>query len=395
MSDSYTVLLHTADRSVVDVFRRAVAEADGVRLVVSPPAAEVASALGADPAAIVVLDPGTVAGLLPARIDMAHEGLTLGPLPLVLLVDRSEGAAATPPQGVDDVLAWPAHPREAGARLRVLLRLARAQDELGRAERELVAIWKSQSDARPQIVALLRGVLEAALPGAAERAARIASLAHAIAERFEIPSVLLEDLECAAHLHELGLVGHGQGARPPHPGLGAPDGWHYAARTRTLLARHPALAGVATLIGDVYENWDGTGQPRHLLQGQIPLRSRILRVLVDVTATLADARRPMDEAAVDPLDEHAGTLYDPMVAVHLRAVLAMPAGEEWGGRSAMVPIEELEPGMVLTENLCTDSGLKLLARGTVLTPGTLETIRRRHQAEPIEQGAAIRRPSAA
>ena len=43
--------------------------------------------------------------------------------------------------------------------------------------------------------------------------------------------------------------------------------------------------------------------------------------------------------------------------------------------------------MVLAEDLCTDSGLKLLARGTRLSPCVLETIRRRHLARAPPEGA--------
>jgi hypothetical protein len=50
--------------------------------------------------------------------------------------------------------------------------------------------------------------------------------------------------------------------------------------------------------------------------------------------------------------------------------------------------------MVLAEDLYTDAGLKLLSRGTELTPATLEIIQRRHRAEPILNGAAVRRPAA-
>jgi hypothetical protein len=144
-------------------------------------------------------------------------------------------------------------------------------------------------------------------------------------------------------------------------------------------------------VGTLYENWDGTGQPDHLLQGQIPLRSRILRVLVDFIAIEEGPGAPGPEAVFEMLDEHAGTLYDPMVLVHLRAILQAsdPDAERIG--SAALAIPELEPGMVLAEDLCTDAGLKLLARRTVLTPATLDLIRRRHQLEPIERGARVRR----
>jgi hypothetical protein len=57
----------------------------------------------------------------------------------------------------------------------------------------------------------------------------------------------------------------------------------------------------------------------------------------------------------------------------------------------VLPVSELGAGMVLAEDLCTSSGIKLLARGTTLTRGTLDIIVQRHQADPILAGAWVER----
>jgi hypothetical protein len=90
------------------------------------------------------------------------------------------------------------------------------------------------------------------------------------------------------------------------------------------------------------------------------------------------------------MSERAGTAYDPLVLVHLAAVVEGLQASGGAARSATIPISELREGMVLAEDLYTESGVKLLKRGTVLTAAALDTIRRRHRFEPILRGAAVR-----
>jgi len=83
-----------------------------------------------------------------------------------------------------------------------------------------------------------------------------------------------------------------------------------------------------------------------------------------------------------------------MVMVHLRALLSGAGEHEQHAGDLHVPENELLVGMVLAEDLCTDSGIKLLARETRITHATLDLIHRRHQLEPIVHGAAVLRQSA-
>ncbi|HUK64271.1 MAG TPA: hypothetical protein VLV15_13085, partial [Dongiaceae bacterium] len=125
-------------------------------------------------------------------------------------------------------------------------------------------------------------------------------------------------------------------------------------------------------------------------RGQIPLRSRILRVLLDLFDLMEPPRSVPADLALDALDERSGTCYDPMVVGHLRALLAGGPAAALESDHQVLAVNELSPGMVLAEDLYTDSGFKLLTRGTVLTQGSLETLMRRHRVEPLHAVAVVR-----
>ena len=248
-----------------------------------------------------------------------------------------------------------------------------------------------------QCVDLLCKLVELGRPGATERGRRLAGSAVQLAERFEIPAGFLRNLALAARLHEIGMLVE----RPTRAGLvtGAPDTWRYTVVSKVVLEQVEALHGVAELVEAIRENWDGSGYPGRLQRGQIPFRSRILHVLIDFYAALdqaaADGQPMSGEAAARRLEEHAGTWYDPVVVSQLVALIGGTADLANAPSRLVLPVSELAVGMVLAEDLCTSSGVKLLARGTTLTPRTLDIIQQRHLSDPILAGAWVERNQAA
>jgi response regulator RpfG family c-di-GMP phosphodiesterase len=244
-----------------------------------------------------------------------------------------------------------------------------------------------------QLIDLLGKLVELGRPGATERGRRLAGSAVQLAERFEIPTGFLRNLSLAGRLHEIGMLVE----RPTRPGLASSvsDDWRYTVVSKLVLEQVDALHGVAELIEGMRENWDGSGYPGRLQRGQIPFRSRILHVLIDFYARLDRAAaegRPMSgEAAALALEEHAGTWYDPVVVAQLGAMIGGMPEATSGPARLVLPVSELDAGMVLAEDLCTSSGVKLLARGTALTRGTLAIIQQRHQSDPILAGAWVER----
>jgi response regulator RpfG family c-di-GMP phosphodiesterase len=287
-------------------------------------------------------------------------------------------------RGVDDFLAKPVEAPALVAKVRAMVRLKRLHDALRSDHAEVQRLHGELAQSFDQLLALLVHLMDLAMPGAADRGERLAEAARRLAARFEVPGELVPDLELAARLHEIGAV--------VEPGS---EPWRHAVASRAVLRQVPRLRPAADLIGAMHEHWDGTGLPAPLMAGQIPLRARMLRVLVDFHAALDAARGAAAEPAglAAALAAHAGTWYDPAVVAQLEAMLrAEPAGAPAGSRRR-VAIEALEPGMVLAEDLCTNTGLKLLGRGATIGLGTLDIIRHRHAGDPILAGAWIEQPA--
>jgi response regulator RpfG family c-di-GMP phosphodiesterase len=395
VNDQAVLLLVERDEKVIQTFRATVEVERRVRLVVAPNAEEALRMAHEIGPALIVASQELGGTSVFSFCQQLRQDPSLEPAMLVLMIDpgandmRFAGLAF----GVDEYLVRPVEPAEVLTKLHGMLRMKGAHDALHADRAELKSLRESLRATFDQLLGLMANMLDMRLPGAADRGRKIADLARKVADRFGIPETHLYDLEVAARLHELGRVVSDTGGAARQSSTLAVDDWQYIVGTRAIFAQVEGLSGAADLVGAVYENWDGSGHPDHLQQGQIPLRSRILRVLADLFVELGAPDRPSMAAVLEDLQNHVGTRYDPMVLVHLRAVLQGAGDGDVRGTRLVVPVHELKAGMVLAEDLCTDSGLKLLSRNTRLTPATLEVIHRRHAAEPMARGAAVLRDS--
>lgn len=235
--------------------------------------------------------------------------------------------------------------------------------------------------------ALLMAAIEAVDPREAARAARVASLALDVAARFGVPEIHVRHLAIAARLEPFGriIADRRGGAREPS----GDAYWVEARRTRDLLSHWPGFSGAGELLAEVGEHWDGSGHPEHLQMGQIPLRARILRAVLDLVRAAEREDTAGLRAALPAIANHAGATYDPLVIARLEQALSDDGGATPGTRVRRLPVADLEQGMVLAEDVYSSSGMKLLARATRLTETALETLRRRHQMEPLSDVAVV------
>jgi len=391
MSRPAPILIFEPDVASASVIRGVLEVEPGVRLLVAnDPADALALTRQEQPELLFVGHDGGDDELAFVRHLRGEAGHALATLVLVTATEDEGARRRALDAGVDEFLRRPVEAAEVRSRLRCLARLRRVFEQLRRDAIEMDRLHKAVSHSLDQVVKLLADLLEAARPGARERGRCLAELALQVGERFGMPPGRAHALDLAARLGEIGRVLM-PGPRTGGPGMVPP--WQQAQAARNLLEQVGGLQETASLIGSLQENWDGTGFPEHLQQGQIPLRCRILRMLTDFIGFLTE-RGQDRQAALERLAAHVGTCYDPMVLVHLEAVLAGTDEEKLRPQHTVLPVEELTVGMVLAEDLCTESGLKLLARGTLLGPGALETIRRRHVIEPILQGVNVERKAA-
>lgn len=395
MSEQATLLLVDRDPAHVDTFRRTLELERRVRLVISlNPVEAIRTAHDLRPDLIVVTHdiPGMNAFSFCQQIkqDPALSGTMIV---LTIPHNATEMRFAGLTHGVDEYLLHPIEPAEVLTKLHSMLRMREVNEQLLADKRELEELHEHLRSSFDQMLQLLTHILDMRLPGAGDRGKRIAELGMQVAGRFGVPETHLRDMEIAARLHELGRILSNETDRGNVTPLRPSDDWQYILGTRAIFAKVEGLEGAAEVAGSIYENWDGTGHPDHFVQGQIPLRSRILRTIIDLFAGLGAPAKPEMDDVLEEMQNYVGTRYDAMVLVHLRSVLRGEAGDVRGDR-LVVPVTELKVGMVLADDLCTDSGIKLLARNTRISAETLETIRRRHSLEPIVQGATVQRKSA-
>lgn len=295
--------------------------------------------------------------------------------------------------GVDDYVTKPVEYPELLARIRRALRTRRQQAQLRADKAELKELHDELRQSFDQLLSVLHHILDLRRPGAAERGARLAKAAAQLAERLDIPPEFRRDLELAARLHEIGLAIDPAAPAGPSDWL-QPSQWRSLAIAKATLARVQGLRGVAELVGALQENWDGSGFPERAQRGQIPLRSRLLRVLIDFFAATTPGpggrpAMPVHEA-LEALRMHSGAWYDPVVISQLEVLVSGARHLAGPGNVQRVPIADLRVGMVLAEDLCTSSGVKLLSAGATLGLGSLELIRRRDVGDPIIRAPLVR-----
>jgi putative two-component system response regulator len=396
MSVPATVLLASADGALEEGCRSILALEPGVRPLITPREAEVLTLVRELQPDLVILDHELVGAhaFELCRSLRTQPGMAEAMIVLVVSHDSAEFKRLGLAVGVDEYLTRPVEPADLLAKVRWMQRIKRVHDELRSDRHELERLHVELRLGFDHLLELLVSLVEMRLPGAAARGERTVELARGLADRFEIPASLCRDLDIAARLHEMGRV---LAASEESEGQTRQSGVHdtrSVLATRALLHRVDGLHEAGDLVGAIFENWDGSGFPSHLKQGQIPLRSRILRVIIDFTTALAAPGDASVEEIMDGLEERRGTCYDPMVIVQFQEMLASGPARELRDTRVRLAVPDLQAGMVLAEDLCTDSGLKLLARGTRLSVPVLETIWRRHRLEPLLEGATVLRQSA-
>jgi putative two-component system response regulator len=145
--------------------------------------------------------------------------------------------------------------------------------------------------------------------------------------------------------------------------------------TKIILSKIPDFDGVINILSHIYENYDGSGIPDKLKGWKIPLESRILRVLLDYETLLAK-NQGRESKTIDALFEESRRLYDYRIIAMLDQFFAHQNINSKSANQREMPIQisELKPGYILSRNIYTLTGLKLINMGTKLTDESIEML---------------------
>ncbi|HOJ15367.1 MAG TPA: two-component system response regulator, partial [Deltaproteobacteria bacterium] len=98
------------------------------------------------------------------------------------------------------------------------------------------------------------------------------------------------------------------------------------------------------------------------------------------------------EMVLADLRDRVNTEFDPKVVVHVpqvvRAYLERVAAKGGTAEVELLP-HELKPGMVVSRNVTSGTGVLLLSQGTRLTEKNIETLCRMHRIDPSREGVFV------
>lgn len=217
---------------------------------------------------------------------------------------------------------------------------------------------------------------------------RVATLAEEFAEELGLSEKEIEEIEVAALLHDIGLVGI------PKVIL-AKEMQDLSFNELNLMKQHPAfgqsllhsiesLHQAGVIIRGHHERHDGTGYPDGLKGEEIPYASRVL-ALCDTYDDNLNKRvkdKGSEAAALYHIKSGRGILFEPEMA---NAFLKFIGNRKQAGGfvEKEITLSQLQEGMVISRDISTSSGRLLMPKGAILSQAIIERLRNFHTLDPI------------
>lgn len=240
-------------------------------------------------------------------------------------------------------------------------------------------------------VTVFSGLLELREGGMAGHARRVADLARRMAARLGLDDAAQREVQLAALLHDIGKIGLDDAMlRTPVSRYSADQMARYqrhAADGEAALLPLDKLHGVAAIVRQHHERWDGRGFPDGRSGAGILLGARILAAANDydglTSGSLAEQVYTGDKARA-ALREGVRLRYDPQVVDALFTVLGEIEAE--AAADVAMPVAELQPRMVLATDLLSPQGVVLLPAGHVFQAPLIVKLRElaARQPQPLE-----------
>jgi putative two-component system response regulator len=294
--------------------------------------------------------------------------------------------------GADEYVLKPVNGDELISRVRALLRVRSLRDELERDNRELERLNDVLSGSLSAVVTLLVHIISLRVPDAGTRSERAGAMARWMGERLSVQPLVLETLAMAARIHE---IGKGMLAdellRKPPAELSAEERetlQKFPLFGESIVGAVPQLKEAGTYIRHQLENYDGSGLPDRLMRDEIPMPSRILRAINLIERLSADPSVP-PAAVIEGVQKAQGTVLSPRVSQLAAEYLTLISDPQWLEGKHQVQVQELHEGMVIAVDLCSASGVKLVATGTKLSASQVERILAHNFSDPILHGVYI------
>ncbi len=245
------------------------------------------------------------------------------------------------------------------------------------------------------LVSILAKIIEFRRQHNKGHAIKVSQLAEKIALRMDLPESEIRNIKIAALLHEIGITSIPDDIMSKDTAERSINDQQvieqYTITGERLLKTYAGLEDVALIIRHILEHLDGSGFPDNLKGESIPLGSRIIRAVKDF-----DELRYItgDETDVSEIITQIKALvdekYDDQVVRFLAATIT-ESDPTTQRNIDHVYLSDLKKGMILAEDLYTDSGILLIPEKTELTESIIGSIRRFNSTDSLDQRITINR----
>jgi len=230
----------------------------------------------------------------------------------------------------------------------------------------------------------------------ANHSRNVAELSKKMAERLSLDNKDIQTIVVASLLHDIGKIGIPDVLLAKDTEDMNDDEkeiyWKHTVRGQTAVDAIEDLREAGILIRHHHEWYDGTGYPDGLSAVKIPIGSRIIHIADFIDRTI---RRFTGESAIGitlkRVSHELGKRFDRK----LFALLEEPAREIYAGLLNDDDLElelqpkDLKPGMTISKEVRSGTGLLILRKGTVLDEKNIESLKRSYRHDPARSGIFV------
>jgi len=187
------------------------------------------------------------------------------------------------------------------------------------AVRHVYVLYHQLEDSGQELLQVMVKAIEARDPYTSGHSVRVSEMSRAIAVELGLPARLIEEVETAALLHDVGKIHEEFAPLLRKEGRLTPE---ETALMQTHSAKSAELVGIISKfrgfiqesVRHHHERWDGQGYPDGVPGKEIPLGARIILIADTVDAMTTDRpyrkRLPLD-VVIGELQKCAGSQFDP------------------------------------------------------------------------------------
>jgi putative two-component system response regulator len=278
--------------------------------------------------------------------------------------------------GVDDFIAKPFNLDELQARLEVGARIINLERELNQ---KFLTIKRNYF----QTVQMFNQLLEIYNENLGGHCRRVGQLATDLADRH--PEIQPEDypvVQAAGLLHDIGLIGLPDTLvtkRLTEMTGEEKELYHtHSERGEMVLNEIDLLRPVSRLVRMHHEQSNGKGFPDALVGDQVPLAAKVISAASTYDNLVYRDKIPL-EGIPEKLQQQRGYQIDPDLVDMLLEINLSNMQQEALKTDKQVALDELTPGMILSQDVRMRTGAFVMASNTAIDAASIEKLKRYYQ----------------